>query len=396
MKFPEADIDYTQQREYSALICDQPIRFFSKPGLPEWDRISPSARLLAENAHLPANARALLLGCGHGAAAAALSRRIPGGELYLMDHNFIALQMSAQTLHANQASNAHVHSGLSLLPEHGDTFDAVLIDLPKGRQLARRWLVEAHALLRPAGALYLAGANDHGIRSAANDAQALFGNAAVLAYKKGNRLLRLVKEAAHEQIPAWRHEPGIAPGSWRTLQIDAPQGVYNLRSLPGVFSFDRLDEGTRLLLSGLEISPGDKMIDLGCGYGIIGLVAALSGAGQVDLLDVNLLATACANENLALHNVSNARAYPSDVLSAAPQARYSLVASNPPFHSGAAVDYQIAAAFIRQSWGALEKGGRLLLVANRFIRYDRLLEQVFGQARCLAQTGRYHLLLAIR
>ena len=135
------------------------------------------------------------------------------------------------------------------------------------------------------------------------------------------------------------------------------------------------------------------MLDLGCGYGVIGLIAARSGAAQVDLVDSNLLAVAAAAKNLSLHCIANARAIPSDVLSAVMEEQYHLIVTNPPFHAGKPVDYQIANAFIQQSWQALEKRGRFLLVANRFIRYDRLMEQTFTEVRCIAQTGRYHVLL---
>ena len=85
---------------------------------------------------------------------------------------------------------------------------------------------------------------------------------------------------------------------------------------------------------------------------------------------------------------------PSDVLSAVAGERYTLIATNPPFHTGRSVDFQVAQAFIQQSWNALEVGGRLLLVANRFIRYERLIEDKFRRVGQLAETDRYHVIEA--
>ena len=73
-----------------------------------------------------------------------------------------------------------------------------------------------------------------------------------------------------------------------------------------------------------------------------------------------------------------------------------LVATNPPFHSGKEVDTRAAQAFLEQSAQALAPGGRLLLVANRFLHYERPMAALFGKVETLAQNGRYHLLLATR
>jgi 16S rRNA (guanine1207-N2)-methyltransferase len=72
--------------------------------------------------------------------------------------------------------------------------------------------------------------------------------------------------------------------------------------------------------------------------------------------------------------------------------KFSLIVSNPPFHSGKPVDYQAAEAFIRQGRQALEPGGRLVIVANRFIRYDRLMESLFERVETLAADNHFHVL----
>jgi 16S rRNA (guanine1207-N2)-methyltransferase len=65
------------------------------------------------------------------------------------------------------------------------------------------------------------------------------------------------------------------------------------------------------------------------------------------------------------------------------------VLTNPPFHVGKAVDYEIARAFVVQTRRALRPGGQLVLVANQFIRYDQLLRLAFEQVACLAETRSY-------
>src|SRR5256885_14518728 len=75
----------------------------------------------------------------------------------------------------------------------------------------------------------------------------------------------------------------------------------------GVFSREGLDRGTELLLEAIEVGPCESILDLGCGYGVIGIVAAhLSEGGHVILTDVNERAAALARANLAANGIRNA------------------------------------------------------------------------------------------
>jgi 16S rRNA (guanine1207-N2)-methyltransferase len=311
-----------------------------------------------------------------------------------MDTHCVALTMAERTLQANNVRIAQVYEGISVLPVQASAFDTVVIEMPKDRKLARRWLTEAFGAMSPGGQLYVAGSNEQGIRSIINDAEALFGNATVLGYKKGHRVARAMKHAEGSGVPSWLKEPGIAPGTWYEFGVHVRGNFFHLRSLPGVFAYDRLDEGTNLLLQQLNIAPSSRVLDVGCGYGIIGLLAARIGAAQVDLVDNNVLAVAAARENIAYNGITNAQAWLSDGVSAMGERRYNLVVTNPPFHVGKAQDFGIAQAFIEHARHALEPGGRFMLVANKFIRYDQVMQPLFTQVECLAETGRYHVLTA--
>ena len=75
---------------------------------------------------------------------------------------------------------------------------------------------------------------------------------------------------------------------------------------------------------------------------------------------------------------------------------FSLVLTNPPFHAGKSVDYGITQALIRESQRVLSTGGRIVMVANRFIRYDYELKKYFTNVCILASNGRYQLITAIK
>ncbi|MBK9711359.1 MAG: methyltransferase [Kouleothrix sp.] len=382
-------MSYDQIHSFSAQLGGQTVRFVSKPGLAHWDDVSPASRLLADTVRPAADARVLLLGCGHGALGAALARQARAGATVLMDSSVVAAAMARRTLDANAAANARVCEEASLPGELEGWFDVAAIELPSDRKLARRWLLEAYRALRPGGDLFVAGASDQGARSAIADAAALCGGAGLLAYKQGSRVAQARKSTDAAPGVDWASEPGVAPGTWYEFEARARGLALRIHSLAGVFAYDRVDEGTRLLLEALELPPGARVLDIGCGYGMIGLLAARLGASQVDLVDANLLAVASAAENIKINGVAGARACAGDGVPAGAAERYDVVATNPPFHLGKAVDYEVARAFIEGARQALKPGGRFYLVANQFIRYDQLLRVSFARVTCVAETRSY-------
>ena len=396
MSSQTSSFPYDHTTCFSAVLGGRQIAVASKPGLPEWDVITPAAELLGKLVRPIPGENLLLLGCGHGALAVALAQQIAPGLVWATDDHILAIEMTSITAQANQVDNLRLLSQIDLPAELNEACPQVVMLLPKGRMLARRWLLQAWQALPTGGAFYLAGAKAEGVESTIKDAQALFGEGSILGYKKGNRCARFFKNQPPSQMPAWAELPGVKPGTWHTLDVHIDRQLLHLHTLPGVFSFGELDRGTQMLLQYLPDVAGETVLDIGCGYGILGLVAALKGAAHVTLADSSLLAAACARENLALHQVTNAEVVCADLFNFAHLAPYTLILTNPPFHSGHAVNYKITYALIRHAHEVLKPGGRLVLVSNRFTRYTYLLEENFGGFTTLAETGKFHILSAIR
>jgi len=121
------------------------------------------------------------------------------------------------------------------------------------------------------------------------DAAELFGSAPVLGYKGSGRIAQATRPDPLRVPPRGSKSP---PGSADPHPVP-PEGTYTLVTMPGVFSWDHLDDGTALLLDHLHVVPDTDVLDIGCGGGIIGLAAARAG-GRVVMVDDDLLAVRCA------------------------------------------------------------------------------------------------------
>jgi len=395
MKLPST-VPYEQIRQISLVLGKEPINIVTKPGLLDWDRLSPSTELLGEYSNFRPTDSVLLFGCHQAALVVFLARNLSGDKLWVTGHDAVAFEMARRTLSVNKISTVRFLTDIDIPESLYHKFNAVLLQNPKGRLLARRWLLQAQLALVDGGSLYIAGANQAGIQSVIKDAGKLFGAVNILGYKKGNRVARLIKKLDDPPLPDWVHIPGIAPGIWVEFTITLSNHTFNIRSLPSVFSFDHLDEGTKMLLSATTTPPGARVLDVGCGYGIIGLHAAVQGAGVVHLIDNNLLAVSSCRQTITLNNIPNAEVYVGDLLDPIGSNKYDLILSNPPFHTGHVVDYQIAQAMIDQSYQALNPEGQMIIVANRFIRYDHLIKTIFGNVSTLAESGKFHVLSGLK
>lgn len=129
------------------------------------------------------------------------------------------------------------------------------------------------------------------------------------------------------------------------------------------------------MLSRAQFEPGMRVMDLGCGCGVVGILAALiCGEENVLLSDVDARAVAVARRNAALNGVPKARVVISDGFSQVDEAGFDLILSNPPYQS----DFSVAKAFIEKGFNRLKLGGRMLMVTKRRDWYRNKFSSVFG------------------
>jgi 16S rRNA (guanine1207-N2)-methyltransferase len=185
-----------------------------------------------------------------------------------------------------------------------------------------------------------------------------------------------------------------AKGRRLTLEITLRGQSLRFVTEAGVFSRERIDRGTRLLISEMEIGPADRVLDLGCGYGPVGVVAAkLAPQGHVTLVDINERAVALARENLALNGIENGEALAGDGYAPVGERRFDVIALNPPVRAGLAVVHRLIAGGAAH----LAPGGRFYLVGRTqqgVIRLGKKMAEVFGGVEEVAKGGGYRLYVA--
>jgi len=154
-----------------------------------------------------------------------------------------------------------------------------------------------------------------------------------------------------------------------------------LETLPSLFSPSAPDAGTLAMLAVCGVSETDKVLDLGCGYGLVGIACAKI-AREVSMCDIDPLAVETAKENTE-KNGCDVAVYLSDGLADVPDSGYTLILSNPPYHT----DFSVAKRFIEKSFNRLALGGRLVMVTKRRDWYRNKLISIFGGVTIVERDG---------
>ena len=359
-----------------------------KPGVWSWENVNPGTKALLEIPRFEPGMRVLDLGCGTGVIGAFAGLVVPQGRATLVDCNTVAVACARYTIEANQVANADVRLGDGVEGHDPASFDLVLSHLPRGREVQRELIRGTARVLRPDGRFIFVASRHVGVKGCVTYARDLFGRCGVVRQKKGYHVAMTVRPEGMEPPPP--RDAYIE----RSLVLDGAEVA--LVSKPGVFAWDRLDGGTERLVRTMTIERGDRVLDLGCGTGLAGLAAARRDPeGQVVLVDSDLRAVRSARRTLEANDVANGEVLLSDGVSQVGGGEaFDVVITNPPFHQGRSVDYQVAEQFVRNSRQVLRPGGRLFLVANRFIGYDDLIREVFGTVRVAYADDSYHVLAA--
>ncbi|MBL9116841.1 MAG: class I SAM-dependent methyltransferase [Verrucomicrobiaceae bacterium] len=168
-------------------------------------------------------------------------------------------------------------------------------------------------------------------------------------------------------------------------------------SLPGLFSWDRIDEGSALLVKHLPDGLHGSVADLGAGWGYLSeqLLLKCPEVTSLDCYEADRDALEPLRRNLGNLPVKlRPRVLWHDVAGGIDRQKYDVIVTNPPFHEGRAADPHLGGKFIAAAATGLRSHGHLWLVANRQLPYEHLLDEAFNHVRKVTEEGLYKVLHA--
>ncbi len=259
-------------------------------------------------------------------------------------------------VHALENKGCNVFSTMESLARD---YDAVIVECPKQREETQGLI--ALALLCSGRFVMLAAPNNAG----------------------GTRLRKTLEAYGVKVEHMAKHHCQVV-WTWNSVDADKEMIASNLSQLvpkqitmegqdwwtqPGLFAWNKIDAGSKLLLQHLPANLAGKIADFGCGYGYLCAMMAkqFPGITHIDAYDGDIRAVACATSN----NSKKVDSIWQDMRGFAARPLYDAVVMNPPFHDGKEEDVELGRIFITKALASLKSGGRLFMVANRHLGYEQ-------------------------
>ncbi len=317
----------------------------------------------------------------------ALTCGLQDREIWHVSDSWLSQQAARQNLRLNGLSDDRIHfiDSLSALPAAPA---AVLIKIPKALALLEHQLRALRSVATPE-TLILAAAKAKDIHNSTLQLfERILGESKTsLAWKKA----RLI----YSRYSA----PALAEAADTTVwPLD--ETPYQIHNHANVFSRTSLDIGARLFMQHLPHNIEGEIMDLGCGNGVIGLMA-LEQNPQAEVLfyDESYMAIASSELNVRVNrpqDLSRSQFRVNNVLSGFPSDRLHAVLCNPPFHQQHAVTDHLAWQMLRDAKRCLQYGGELRIVGNRHLGYHQKMKKLFGNCELVASSAKFVVLRAVK
>lgn len=277
----------------------------------------------------------------------------------------------------------HFDHVLTSFDKAQEGYDHVLIVLPKNMTEARYWLAHGLSRLKYDGALVVAADNKAG----------------------GGRIKKLFAEMGFETpqdqtknrirvVWARKKDDQNPPQDW--LKDGGIQKVLDgeFNSQPGIFGWDKIDQGSALLAELIPEDLSGEGADFGCGYGFLSR-AVLDLCPDVERLHC-IDADARAVQMCEMNVGEKAQYHWLDLTQKIPLQSLDFVIMNPPFHEGKNTDAMIGKDFIRTAHQSLKSGGVLLMVANAHLPYEDVLKSLFSTGHKLHEGHGFKIYAAFK
>ena len=266
----------------------------------------------------------------------------------------------------------------------GDGYDFALVLTGRHRGRNEAFVAEAVQRSKPGSTILVAGSKDDGIAS--------------LRKRLAESIEIEGSLPKHHGLAFWFRRPEAANPLTDKLAYVSQPVEDRFRTAPGMFSFDRVDAGSRLLVESFPASFKGTIGDFGAGWGYLSaeVLGRDGGIAALDLHDADYESVEAARQNISPPPHVETRFIWSDLLTEKPDRRYDAIVMNPPFHRGRAAEPDIGVGMIRAASAALKPGGRLYMAANFQLPYEATLSAAFADWSEVARSGGYKVIVARR
>ncbi len=306
-----------------------------------------------------------------------------GAGLALLGRNSLMVQTSYGDATALAAEGWQV---TQQIPDQ-EEFDLVLMLVSKQQEETRAWLAQGLLRLRAGGLIVVAGANDGGGKRIEKDFAAL----GLLPISDSKNKCRVVQARKAYDVNEALAEQWIAQGSWQPIL----EGRFISR--PGLFNWDRADQGSLLLVEYVPSDLGGRGADFGCGYGFLSahLLRACPAVTHITALDVDARAVEACRKNTDYAR-TRINCVWSDLTHAPDLRDLDFIVMNPPFHEGLRTLSALGLSFITNAAYCLRAGGVLYMVANTHLPYEEHLRTLFSDVRELHKEKGFKIIKALK
>jgi len=310
-------------------------------------------------------------------------------SVFCINDSYISSQGIVYNLEQNSLDNDKIEQ-LNSLDELPNDIDIILFKIPKSKSLLIEQLIQIKNSV-----------NDNCIFIAADRAKEIHSSTlkvfekylgitkTSLAVKKARLVFCQFDNKEVHQSPF--------PTVWSLAHIstnDSPSREFTISNHANVYARDKLDIGARYFIENLpKVSANSKVIDLGCGNGVIGLtILANQPEAHIQFIDESSMAIASAEQNIKTNlpeSFAQCEFTLNDSLTDIEGGSVDLILCNPPFHQNTATTDHIAWQMFKDSHRVLKKGGELRIIGNQKLAYHIKLQRLFGNETLIASNNKF-------
>jgi 16S rRNA G1207 methylase RsmC len=306
-----------------------------------------------------------------------------------INDSYISSQGISYNIEQNALDDSNI-TQLSSLDSLPNDIDVILYKIPKSKSLLIEQLIQIKKSVSD-NCIFIAADRAKEIHSSTLKVfeKHLGTTKTSLAVKKARLVFCQFDNKQVHQSPF----PTVWPVTHKSTN-DSPSRELTISNHANVYAREKLDIGARYFIENLpKVAANSKVIDLGCGNGVVGLtVLANQADAHVQFIDESRMALASAKQNVMTNLpelMEQCEFTLNDCLTDIEGGSVDLILCNPPFHQNTATTDHIAWQMFKDSHRVLKKGGELRIIGNRQLAYHIKLQRLFGNETLIASNDKF-------